>query len=104
MLVRIGQKAINSRTQIAMVSTTGNVRDVSGVPSNGVDFAPSGSARVSIIIVILPSPVRAQIIVGQHGSEQGPAVLLDALIGLHGAFPVGNAGAQHRSEEHTSEL
>src|ERR1700733_2962236 len=58
----------------------------------------SGSARVSIIVVILPLAITAEIVVGKHRSQQGQTVLLDSLIGFQSAFAVGNAASKHQDQ------
>src|ERR1035438_1193320 len=98
MLVRIGQNATRSRMPMTRLSIFAAGKDASAAaPKDAGELARSSSARVPIVVVILPSAIGAQIVVRQHRSEQGNTVGLDALIGLHRALPVGDAAAQHQN-------
>src|ERR1035438_4128822 len=99
MLMRIGQNAAASNMPITATSIFAASEDAcGGTRDDAGALARSSSACVSIIVVILPSAVAAQVIVRQHRSKQRHAVFLQALISLHGAFPVGDAAAQHQNQ------
>src|ERR1017187_7284854 len=99
MLRTIGQNATMSKPPRTRISILASSKDRSGgvlVPAGA--SARSNSAGGSIVVVILPSAIGAQIVVCQHRSEQGNTVRLETLIGLHRALPVRDAAAQHQNQ------
>src|ERR1700683_442080 len=99
MPIRMGQNATISNTANTAVSTLPEKRMLRGwVLEEAGACAGSNWAGVSIVVVILPLAIAAESVVGKHRSEQREAVLLDSLIGIHGASPVGDTGSQHQDQ------
>src|SRR5579863_574345 len=99
MLRRIGQKATMSKIPSTTISTRlASKEGSSEVRGRAGATARSNSAGVSIVVVILASAIPAQIVVGEHRSEQRNTIRLDALIGLHRTLPVRDATAQHQND------
>src|SRR5580658_5085838 len=114
MLVKMGQNAINNKTPRTSMSTLpasqptswngawgklsdGDVAGPRGAGASCLVDMPasrrSGLAGASIVVIILPLAIAAEIVVGKHRSEQRQSIFLDSLIGFQSALPVGNAGS-----------